>query len=464
MKRLSVVLLLVICAVATATALAGGDRPDRSTPVSPQVALDWNSYAVDAVRAARTLDGVPAGGSPRTLYQVEGLIVIADVEAAVYDAVMKIDHRYRPYHHFNAGAGNASPEAAVASAAYAMLVHDLGDPSGALAAHYAASIAALPNDKRRTARGIAVGQAAAADIARLREGAGFDAPTAMFGAPFTYDTSNAGQWQVVPPSVAVGAQTPWVAFMRPFMLESASQFRAPSPPALGSAQYATDFNETKDYGSATSTIRTLDETAIARFWNANVINQDNQLYRDVVVQHGMDLVDAVHLMAMGSLTVADTGIACFDSKYYYLHWRPYSAVRSANLDGNAATTADPAWSPLLPTPNHPEYPAAHGCLTSASADVLANALGTQTINATIWGATDGASTLTTTRQFATAQQVKDDVVNARVWAGLHWRNSVLAGETIGDSVAGWALNRYFGSTADETTGGENGDGQHGNND
>jgi hypothetical protein len=453
MKRLAVLLGLVICTVAASTASATMNGHAGSPPLSSQVALDWNSYTVDAVRAAHTLDGVPAGGAPRTLYQPEGLIYMAYVEAAVYDAVTKIEHRYRPYHHFEAGAGNASPEAAVASAAYATLVHYLGDPSGALAAHYAASIGALPAD-HRTARGIAVGQAAAADIEQLRAGDGLDASTPVFGAPFIYDVSNAGQWQLVPPFVAVGAQTPWVAFMRPFVLETASQFRAPPPPALGSAQYAADFNETKDYGSATSIVRTPDETAIARFWNANVPSQQNQLYRDVAVQHGMDLVDAVHLMAMGSLTVADAGIACFDSKYAYLAWRPYSAIRNADLDGNAATTADPAWSPLLSTPNHPEYPSAHGCVTSALADVLVNALGTQMINTTIWGATDGGTTLTTTRQFDTVQQLEDEIVNARVWAGLHWRNSDIAGVNIGDSVAGWALNHYFGSLADETDSGD----------
>jgi hypothetical protein len=444
MKKLAVLLAIVVCAAAAATASATVSAQAGSAPVSSQVALDWNSYAVAAVRAAQTLDDVPLGGAPRALYQPEGLIYMAYVEAAVYDAVTKIDHRYRPYHHFEVGAGDASVEAAVASAAYATLVYYVGDPSGALAVHYADSIGALPADKR-TARGIAVGQAAAADIEQLRAGDGLDAPTGLFGAPFVYTATNAGQWQVVPPFVAVGAQTPWVAFMRPFTLETAAQFRAPARPELGSAQYAADFNETKDFGSATSIMRSPDETAIARFWNANVPSQQNQLYRDVAVQRGLDLVDAVHLMAMGSLTTADAGIACFDSKYNYLAWRPYSAIRKADLDGNAATTADPAWTPLLSTPNHPEYPAAHGCVTSALADVLATALGTQTINATVWGATGGATTLTTIEHFDTAQQLKDEVVNARVWAGLHWRSSVVAGETLGDSVAGWSLSHYFGS-------------------
>ena len=220
------------------------------------------------------------------------------MQAAVYDAVTMIDHRYVPYQYVDVDASGASLPAAVASAAYSTLVHYLGDPSGALATDYAASIGGLPNDAA-TARGVAVGQAAAADIEQLRISDGLDAPAAVFGAPFLYDSSNAGVWQVVPPSVAVGAQTPWVAFMRPFMLQSASQFRVPPPPALASAQYAADFAETKDLGSATSTERTPGETAIAEFWNANVINQDNQLYRDLAVQHGMDLVDTVHLMAMG---------------------------------------------------------------------------------------------------------------------------------------------------------------------
>jgi len=433
-------------AILTASAAATHDRLalGASAATSPQVALDWDNYAVNAVRAALTTDGVPPGGSPRSFYQIEGLVYMSYVQAAVYDAVTKIDHRYRPYHSIDAAGSGASLPAAVVSAAYSTLVHYLGDSSGTLAAEYAASIGALPADDP-TARGIAVGQAAAADVEQLRAGDGLDATTAVFGAPFVYDASTAGVWQVVPPFVAVGAQTPWVAFMRPFTLESPSQFRVPPPPALGSAQYAADFNETKAFGSSTSSVRTPDETAVAQFWNANVINQDNQLYRDLAVQHGLDLVDTVHLMAMGTLTVTDAGIACFDSKYTYLRWRPYSAIRNADLDGNAATAADPAWLPLLSTPNHPEYPAAHGCLTSALADVLAQALGTPNIDATFWGSTGGATTLSVQRAYATTQQLKDEIVNARVWAGLHWRTSVVAGEDLGDDVAGWTLARFFGS-------------------
>jgi hypothetical protein len=422
-----------------ASAAAGG--PPAALPA--QVALDWNTYAVNAVRSATTTNGVPSGSPPRTLYQVEGLIYLSYVQAAVYDAVTKIEHRYMPYSSFSVGAGDASAEAAVVAAAYDTLKYYLGDPSGTLTAEYNASVAALPNDVE-TQRGLAVGAASAANIEALRAGDGRDAPTGPYGTPGPIVP---GVWQVVPP--ATTAQTPWVAFMKPFMLTNSSQFRVPPPPALTSAQYATDLNETEAYGSATSTVRTPDETATAWFWNANAINQYNQLYRDVITQHGFDLVDAVRLLAMGNMTVADSGIACFDSKYAYLRWRPYTAIRNANTDSNPATTADPTWTPLLSTPNHPEYPAAHGCLTSAATDVVAEALGTNEIDVTIWGSNAGSSALGTTRHFDTVQQVQSQVVDARVWGGLHLRSSVLAGEALGNGVAGWILDRYFRPLRDD---------------
>jgi hypothetical protein len=402
-------------------------------PVSAQVALDWNVNAVNAVRAATTLDGVPPGSPPRSLYQTEGLLYMSYVQAAVYDAVTKISHRYEPYHHFEAAAGHASLQAAVIAASYTTLVFCLGDPSGVLATKYTAAIAALPADAV-TARGIAVGQAAAADIEALRAN---DGRNASVSATFGQGPPAPGLWVFAPPPSLQSAQTPWLAFMQPFLLTSSAQFRAPPPPALTSAQYATDLNETKTYGALNSTVRTPDQRDIAWFWNANPINQLNQTLRDVVTQHGMDLVDAVHLLAMGEIVPVDAGIACFDSKYHYLFWRPITAIR------NGGTEADPNWSPLVTTPNHPEYPSQHGCVTSALAQVLAHALGTDSIDVTILGAQGGASTLTTSRHFATVQELDSQIVNARVWIGFHYRNSVVVGEDLGTAVADWALQRFF---------------------
>jgi hypothetical protein len=360
------------------------------------------------------------------------------VQAAVYDAATKIGHRYAPYHHFVAPAGNASIEAAVIAAAYNTLVYYLGDPNGTLAAEYQASIAALPNDQT-TARGIAVGQAAAADIEALRAHDGRDAPTPVFGAgPF-----EPGLWIWAPPPSLQIAQTPWLATMQPFMLDSSSQFRAPPPPALTSPLYTHDFNETKAYGSATSAVRTPDQTAIAYFWNANAINQLNQTLQNVASQHTMDLLDTARLLAAGNMVSTDAGMACFDSKYHYLSWRPVTAIRNADIDGNPATTADPTWTPLVTTPNHPEYPSQHGCVTSALAQVLANAVGTTNINATIPGAQAGATTLTTSQTYTTVHDLLAQLVNARVWIGFHFRNSVQQGETLGTNVANSELARYF---------------------
>jgi len=434
--------VLALLAAVLAVVEPSSARRSDAAVVPATVALQWNANAVAAVRAAKVID--PQGTAPRPLYQTEGLLYMSYVQAAVYDAATKIGHRYEPYHQFAAPAGNASIEAAVIAAAYRTLVFYLGDPNGTLAAEYTASIAALPGDET-TARGIAVGQAAAADIETLRANDGRDAPTPVFGA----GPLQPGVWVWAPPPSLQIAQTPWLAVMQPFMLESTSQFRAPPPPPLTSALYTRDFNETKAYGSATSAVRTPDQTAIAYFWNANAINQLNQTLQNVAIQHNMDMLDTVRLLAAGNMVSTDAGMACFDSKYHYLFWRPVTAIRNADTDGNPATTPDPTWTPLVTTPNHPEYPSQHGCINGALAQVLANAVGTTNINATIPGAQGGATTLTTTQTFATVDDLLTQVVNARVWIGFHFRNSVETGETLGTTVAKLELQRNFLRTDDQ---------------
>jgi hypothetical protein len=414
------------------------------------VALQWNANAVAAVRAATVVD--PPGTAPRAIYQTEGLLYMSYVQAAVYDAATKIGHRYVPYHRFSAAAGDASIEAAVIAAAYNTLVDFLGDPSGRLANEYEASIAALPDD-RTTARGIAVGEAAAADIEALRANDGrYGAWPAGLGAPT--NPVQPGVWVWAPPPSLQVAQTPWMAIMQPFMLESTSQFRAPAPPALDSPADAADLNELEAYGSnlpvgAPGQSRSQQQTNVAYFWNANAINQLNQTLVNVATQHDMDLLDTVRLLAAGNMVSTDAGMACFDSKYTYRRWRPVTAIRNADLDGNPGTSADPTWTPLVTTPNHPEYPSQHGCVTSALALVLANALGTTDIDTTIPGATGGGTTLTTTQTFATVGDLLTQLVNARVWIGFHYRSSVVAGENLGTAVANWELHRYFLPAGDQ---------------
>ena len=447
-RALLVGLALAMASIAPTTAAAS------TASLSPQVALDWNLNAVTAVRAARTMDGVPAGLPARAFYQPEGLVYMGYVHAAVYDAVMKITGRYELYHNFSARVGDASPEAAVISASYNPLVFYLGDSSGVLHAEYNASIAALPVG-RKTTRGIAVGAAAAADIEKLRAHDGRNAPISD-ACPTPTAPLTPGAW-VCPPLPAIQFEAvPWIAAMKPFLLRSDSQFRAPAPPALNSALYAADLSEVKAYGAVNSTLRSTDQTATALFWNANAIEQYNKTLRGVALQHSLDLVDTVRLLAMGGLVSADAGIACFDSKYHYMFWRPITAIRA---DGNPA---DAGWSPLLPTPNHPEYPSAHGCLTSAVDGVLVNFLGTTNLNVTFYGAVNGAVTPTTPRTYATQQELDTELVNARVWIGFHYRNSVHAGDNIGHSVASWSVQRYFQRAEGEGGDNQGGDNQGGN--
>ena len=186
------------------------------------------------------------------------------------------------------------------------------------------------------------------------------------------------------------------------------------------------------------------QTAVAQFWNAYAVNQSNQAFQDVALTHQMDLVDTARLLAMGNLVDSDAGIACWDSKYHYLFWRPIMAIRNAQIDGNPATQPDPNWTPLLTTPNHPEYPAAHTCLTGAEAEMYATVLGTHHIDVTIHGSADGTpNNWAAIHTFKTVTDLQQEVVNARVWAGLHYRGSALQGLELARDVARWTLERYF---------------------
>jgi hypothetical protein len=344
--------------------------------------------------------------------------------------------RYQPYHDFafNVVPG-ASVQAAVAAATQTILDHYLPDQQSTVDAEYNAYLGTLTGN---VADGVAVGQAAANDIIALRTDDGLNntnVPSYGGNGPIP-----PGQWQL---QSGQKVQTPYIATMRPFLLESPAQFRAPPPPALTSKQYARDLNETEAYGAKNSTVRTPAETAIAYFWVGFNVNQYNTTFQNVVNQHQMDLVDAAHLIAMGNIVTTDAGIACYDSKFFYQAWRPITAIQNADKDNNPDTTADPTWQSVLPVPGHPEYPSQHGCFTSAFSDTIAAALHTQRLDVTIPGGQNGSSNLSTTQQFNTVSDIQNQVVDARVWLGFHFRNSVEQGLGVGNNVADWELNRFF---------------------
>ena len=226
--------------------------------------------------------------------------------------------------------------------------------------------------------------------------------------------------------------------MRPFALASASQFRPAGPPALTSAEWAQDFNETKAIGSATSATRTADQTLAARFWAEPPVQQTHAAFRLFITAHQLDVVDSARFMAMTGVTYADAFIACFEAKYHFAAWRPITAVRAADTDDNPATVADPTWTPLLGTPNHPEYPSAHSCVTPLSAVVIARFLGTSQIEYTVPSLTGLGD-----RHFATASDLITEVTNARIWGGIHYRFSVDDGVSIALHTAAYDLSRHF---------------------
>ena len=227
--------------------------------------------------------------------------------------------------------------------------------------------------------------------------------------------------------------------MRPFSLASADQFRPSGPPDLGSKRWARDYNEVKEIGSLTSTTRTAEQTLAAKFWAEPPVQQAHGSFRKFVLDHGLDIVDASRFMAMISVTYADALIACFDAKYHYAFWRPITAIRAGNTDGNHRTVGDPAWTPLLPvTPNHPEYPSAHSCATPAGGRVIASFLGTKHIDFTVPSLTGLGD-----RHYDTVKDLAYEVGNARIWGGIHFRTAVEDGITLGMKVVHQVLGHHF---------------------
>ena len=227
--------------------------------------------------------------------------------------------------------------------------------------------------------------------------------------------------------------------MRPFSLHSASQFRPDGPPALSSRRWARDYNEVKEIGSSTSATRSAAQTLGARFWAEPPVQQAHAAYRKLAQDRALDIVEAARLMAMASVTYADALIACFDAKYHYAFWRPITAIRAGDTDGNKATKGDPAWSPLLAaTPNHPEYPSAHSCVVPATGRAIARFLGTHRIDLTVPSITGLGD-----RRFATVGDLQDEVSEARIWGGIHYRSAIDDGIEIGRRTVRQVLSRHF---------------------
>ena len=407
-------------AVTCTVALSGGSAAahDRSPNTPDSTVAAWDRTGVEAAAAS--------GFSP-----AEGHMLFAYVAIAVYDAVVAVQGDGDHFAVDVDAPRGASAEAAASAAAYRVLMHPLpAQAPTSLDPADPGSRAESPDGPAETA-GVAVGEQVAAALIELRRDDGFRVPV-PYAPPVP---APAGTWIPTASTPPIGTFLPG---MRPFALRSADQFRPDGPPDLDSRRWARDFAEVKAIGSATSTVRTPDQTAAARFWGEPPVPQARASFRLFLDQHDLDIGDAARFMAMMSVTYADALIACFDAKYTYAFWRPVTAIPAGDTDGNRRTIADPAWTPLIPTPNHPEYPSAHGCITPTAGIVISRFLHTAQIDFTVPSITGGAD-----RHFATRQELTRDVSDARIWGGVHFRSAVDDGVDIAERTARYVLRHHF---------------------
>jgi hypothetical protein len=411
------VVLLLAVTVALATSAAGGARERFAGGPDGSVA-NWDAVGSTAYSAA-------------ALTPAEGHVIFGYLGIAVYDSVIAVQGGWEPFAVDLKAPAGASAEAAVAAAAHAILVHYLpGQAATIVDPAYAAALAGITDGQAKT-DGIATGERVATILLALRADDGFRASV-------TYTPPNPpipGVWIPTAPTPPVGM---YLGLMRPFSIKSADQFRPAGPPALDSETWARDYNEVKDVGSSTSTSRTAAQTLAARFWAEAPVQQAHGAFRKFILDHELNVVDAARLMGMIDVTYADSIIACFDAKYHYRFWRPITAIRAGDTDGNPATAADPSWSPLIGTPNHPEYPSAHACITPGAGRVLASFLGTPRIDFTIPSLTGLGD-----RRYANAGELEYEVSNARIWGGIHYRSSVEDGAEISKRTVNWVLSHNF---------------------
>jgi hypothetical protein len=405
-------------AVASGERHHGGRHHHHSGPPDTFV-TDWDAIGTQAFSAA-------------ALTPAEGHTIFAYVGIAVYDSVMAIEGRYEPFAVEVDAPRRASAEAAVAAAAHSILVHYLPSQAATIVdPAYDQSLEAIPDGQAKT-DGIATGEEVAARLIGLRADDGFREPV-------TYTPPSPPIPGVWLPTAATPPIGPYLGLMEPFSLDSADQFRPDGPPELDSRRWAREYNEVQDIGSSASTTRTDDQTLAARFWGEPPVQQARGSFRKFVLDHELDVVRAARFMAMVSVTYADALIACFDAKYHYAFWRPITAIRAGDTDDNRRTVADPAWTPMLPgTPNHPEYPSAHSCITPAGGRVIASFLGTRHIDFTVPSLTGLGD-----RHFDRVRDLEYEVSNARIWGGIHYRSAVEDGVEIGEEVADQVLDDHF---------------------
>ena len=394
---------LLTFALAAAAPLAAADA-----------VTDWDKVACDVVGATKVATPLAV----RTM---------AIAQTAVYEAVNGITGRYPGG---NRGqAAHASVDAAVAAANRAVLAALVPDQNAAIEAAYVKALAAIAEGKAREA-GIVIGERAAADVLARRRDDGSSAPESY--RPVT----SAGAY--VPTAIPVASQWPK---RKPWLMTEAAQFRPGPPPALDSETWARDYNEVKSLGARTGSERTAEQTDVARFWEATLPSIYHGVVRSVADQPGREITANARLLAAIAQGMDDALTAVFDAKYHYNFWRPVTAIRNGELDGNAATAPDPQWLPLIDTPMHPEYPCAHCILAGTVGTILKAEAGDGPMPEL---STTSYMVAGVTRRWKSSEEFIQEVSNGRIYDGVHYRNSTETGTAMGRRVGELAARKFFG--------------------
>jgi hypothetical protein len=431
----------LIAGIAIALALSGPIAPARAE-TGENTATAWNRIASGAI-----MNPAPAGAGQAPHVAV---LSLAMVQGAVYDAVNAIDGSRQPYLVAPPAEAWYSTDAAVAAAAFRVLVGLFPSQESALQVEYDASLASI-DDGAAEIGGVEVGEAAAAAMLAARANDG------RFG-PFTVIQGfDPGDWRLAPPQGPTGIiardPAPWVGNVDPFIVPAVETLRTDGPNELTSVAYADDFNEVKELGSLTSTKRTADQTIAAIFWQDSGIAIWNRVYRQLAASEDLDIVDSARLYAMTNLAAADGSIGCWNDKWYWSSWRPITAIREGAVDGNAATEADPVWVPLfdptvpvsgpsLVTPGFPDHPAGHTCISSATTHALQAFFGKDKVSFTVTSNKCSPAPCAP-RSFDRFSVALKEIIDARVWGGIHFRTADVQGAVLGAKVVRYLERSYF---------------------
>ncbi len=384
------------------------------------VVTDWNTIASTTIV---TNGGEGPGASS---------VWFAYTSIAMYDAVNAVHNLpFQAFYYSGPASPGASDQAAAVAAAHDVLVNYFPAQKTALDAQFQSAVSAINATPQAKTDGIAAGEAAAAALISERAGDGLNA-----SVPYTAP-SGPGIWQPNPPTAP--PVTPWLGKMRPFTMRSAGQFLPDGPTPLPSQEWAADYNLTRLFGDANSTLRTPGQTEIGLFWTAHTGQQYSRTFNSLAQQYTLNLMDSARLLAMLWTGYADAAIGCFNGKYTYNFWRPWAAIPAGGDNSNLAP--DPAWTSLAATPNHPEYPAAHGCITSAVSNLVADFFGTRKVHVVVTSTvfSDGVHT----HIFQHTGDWLTEVYWARIFAGFHFNHSLQDGEVLGRQVADQLFNNYF---------------------